>query len=210
MTKVAVIQTKPIFGEIESNLQTIQKLFPTSADLVVLPEFCTTGYQFKNLDEVEKYSEDFSDSFSVDFFTKLARENNSVIVAGLSENSKGKFYNSAVVISPEGLLKTYRKINLFYRENLFFSSGENEPLVVDIGFCKIGVMICFDWIFPNVAHSLAVKGADIICHSANLVLPFCQDAMITRSIENRVFTATANRIGNENRDGTRCYAHKIN
>ncbi len=201
MTKIAVIQTKPIFGEIESNLQTIKELFPTSADLVVLPELCTTGYQFTNLDEVEKYSEDFSDSHSVDFLTKLARENNCVIVAGLAEKSGQKIYNSAVVISKKGLIATYRKINLFYRENLFFSAGENEPLVVDIGFCKIGVMICFDWIFPEVARSLAKQGADIICHSANLVLPFCQDAMITRSIENRVFTATANRIGNENRDG---------
>jgi len=201
MIKVAAVQTNPIFGEIENNLEKIKNIFPDSADLVVLPEFCTTGYQFKNLDEVEKYSEDFSDSFSVDFFTSLARENNSVIVAGLSEKSKGKFYNSAVVISPEGLLKTYRKINLFYRENLFFSSGENEPLVIDIGFCKIGVMICFDWIFPNVARSLAVKGADIIAHPSNLVLPFCQDAMLTRSIENRVFTVTSNRVGRENRDG---------
>ncbi|MEA1986672.1 MAG: nitrilase-related carbon-nitrogen hydrolase [Candidatus Marinimicrobia bacterium] len=200
MTKIAVMQTNPIFGEVKSNLQTIKKLFPSSADIVVLPELCTTGYQFKNLDEVKKYSEDFSDSYSIDFLTGLARENSCVIVAGLSEKSGGKFYNSAVVISEKGLLETYRKINLFYRENLFFSAGENESLVVDVGFCKVGVMICFDWIFPNVARELAKKGADIICHSANLVLPFAQDAMITRSIENRVFTATANRIGSENRD----------
>jgi predicted amidohydrolase len=58
-------------------------------------------------------------------------------------------------------------------------------------------MICFDWIFPEMTRVLALKGAQVILHPANLVLPYCQDAMVTRSIENRVFTATANRIGTE-------------
>jgi len=48
---------------------------------------------------------------------------------------------------------------------------------------------------------LALKGADVICHSANLVLPFCQDAMVTRCLENRVFAITANRTGTEQRGG---------
>jgi predicted amidohydrolase len=50
-----------------------------------------------------------------------------------------------------------------------------------------------------VARILALEGAQIICHPANLVLPYCQDAMRTRSIENRVYTVTANRIGGEKR-----------
>ena len=62
-------------------------------------------------------------------------------------------------------------------------------------------MICFDWIFPESARILALKGADIIAHPSNLVLPYCQDAMITRSIENGVFTVTTNRIGSEKRGG---------
>ena len=52
---------------------------------------------------------------------------------------------------------------------------------------KIGMMICFDWIFPEVARSLALKGAEIICHPSNLVLPHCPKAMKIRSLENRVF-----------------------
>jgi predicted amidohydrolase len=58
-------------------------------------------------------------------------------------------------------------------------------------------MICFDWIFPETVRTLALNGAQLIAHPANLVLPYCPDAMITRSIENRVFTATANRTGKE-------------
>ncbi len=60
-------------------------------------------------------------------------------------------------------------------------------------------MICFDWIYPESARSLALKGAQLIVHPANLVLPNCPDAMVTRCLENRVFTATADRVGEENR-----------
>ena len=61
------------------------------------------------------------------------------------------------------------------------------------------MMICFDWIFPEIARCLALMGADIICHPANLVMPYCQDSMKTRSLENHIYTVTANRIGEENR-----------
>jgi predicted amidohydrolase len=62
-------------------------------------------------------------------------------------------------------------------------------------------MICFDWWFPESARILALMGSDIICHPANLILPQCQQAMFTRSLENGVFSATANRIGTEARGG---------
>jgi predicted amidohydrolase len=63
------------------------------------------------------------------------------------------------------------------------------------------MMICFDWLFPEVARILALQGADIICHPANLVLPYCPQATITRALENRVFIILANRIGYEERGG---------
>mgnify|MGYP000650018178 CR=1 FL=1 len=64
-------------------------------------------------------------------------------------------------------------------------------------------MICYDWYFPETARSLAARGADVILHPANLVLPWCLDAMRTRSIENRVFSITANRTGMEENAGIR-------
>jgi predicted amidohydrolase len=86
-------------------------------------------------------------------------------------------------------------------EALWFCPGDRDFPVFDIGPCKIGIMICFDWFFPESMRILSLKGADVICHSANLVLPFCQDAMVTRCLENHVFAITANRIGMENRGG---------
>jgi len=63
------------------------------------------------------------------------------------------------------------------------------------------MMVCFDWFFPESARMLALKGAQVICHPSNLVLPYCQTAMVTRCLENRVFAVTCNRTGTENRGG---------
>jgi len=60
-------------------------------------------------------------------------------------------------------------------------------------------MICFDWFFPEAARCMALAGADILCHPANLVLPHAPNAMITRCLENRVFAVTADRVGSEER-----------
>jgi predicted amidohydrolase len=67
--------------------------------------------------------------------------------------------------------------------------------------CLLEKLGCFDWIYPESARSLALKGAQLIAHPANLVLPYCPDGMVTRCLENRIFTATADRVGDENRGG---------
>jgi predicted amidohydrolase len=60
------------------------------------------------------------------------------------------------------------------------------------------MLVCFDWMFPEVWRILAIKGADVICHPSNLVLPgLCQRAIPIHSLTNRIYTITANRIGTE-------------
>lgn len=119
---------------------------------------------------------------------------------GFAEKSVN-FYNSAALIGPSGLVGLYRKIHLFNRENVLFTPGDFGFPVFDLPYGRIGIMICFDWIYPESARSLALKGAQLIVHPSNLVLPDCPDAMITRCLENRVFTATADRVGKEKRSG---------
>src|SRR5262249_11399918 len=69
------------------------------------------------------------------------------------------------------------------------------------GPARVGILICFDWRFPEAARSVALRGADVIAHPSNLVLPHCQESMRTRALENRVFAATANRVGEDARPG---------
>jgi len=121
------------------------------------------------------------------------------VVAGIAERAGGKCYNSAVVVGPSGFLGCYRKTHLFYEETQFFTPGDTGFLVWDIGLARIGVMVCFDWYYPEAARTLALHGADIICHPSNLVLPNCPDSMPVRCLENRVFAITCNRIGSEER-----------
>ena len=92
---------------------------------------------------------------------------------------------------------TYRKAHLFMKETLLFTPGEEEPPVIEFKGHKIGLMICYDWAFPEVARLLALQGAQLLLHPSNLVLPYGPQGMVVRSIENRVFTATANRWGLE-------------
>ena len=130
----------------------------------------------------------------------ICRNKNAYVVSGVAEKKSSKFFNSSVLIGPEGYISTYRKLHLFDREKLFFEPGNKQLEVYDIGKAKVGLMICFDWIFPETTRILALKGAEIICHSANLVLPYSQTAMLARSVENVVYTITANRIGIEKND----------
>ncbi|MBN2156394.1 MAG: hypothetical protein JW776_10150 [Candidatus Lokiarchaeota archaeon] len=202
--KVGYIQNYPENGNKEANFQQVEKILgDRKADLIVLPELFATGYIFENTDEVRQLSEDFTGE-TTQFLYKMARKTGATMVGGFVEFGEGKAFNSVACVSADGLVGSYRKIHLYGREKKWFSPG-NKPLhVLEIGEENdwvIGPMICFDWVFPEVARSLALLGADIITHSANLILPYCQAAMITRSLENRIFTITANRIGREQKAG---------
>jgi len=186
------------FGKKERNLRRAHKLIYKikEPDLIVLPELFNTGYSFLSRSEVEKLSEDIYGP-TIKSLTKLSGELSTCIVAGFAERSRDKIYNSAIVVYNGDLLGVYRKSHLFFLEKKYFDPGDTGFKVFRTRKFNLGTMICFDWIFPEAARTLALKRADIIAHPANLVLPYAQTAMLARSIENRVYTVTANRIGIE-------------
>jgi predicted amidohydrolase len=194
------MQFSPLFGRKEENVErVINSLRGAKADLLVLPELFSTGYLFLNEEELRRSAETISDGPTVSNFLELAKKQNTNLVFGIAERADDKLFNSSVLVTARGECFVYRKLHLFDREKRLFSPGDKELEVFDIGEAKIGMMICFDWIFPEVARSLALKGADIICHPSNLILPHCQDAMVTRCLENRIFAITSNRTGTEKR-----------
>ncbi len=198
--KAGFYQFRPVFGKIEQNLTRIVKnLSNISADLIVLPELPYTGYYFKDREEVRSLSEELSSSKIIDTLSRMCKKNNYNLVTGFAEKYKDRYFNSAVLIGPEGVIHTYRKLHLFNHEKNWFDAGDIELSVQSVRGVTIGMMVCFDWIFPEVTRCLALQKADIICHPSNLVLDYCQQAMITRSLENSVFTITANRFGADER-----------
>jgi predicted amidohydrolase len=204
--RAGLLQFRPEFGKPEANLKKIAEMLePEEFDLVVIPELANSGYYFSSEDEVENSSEDLNKGMFVNSLKKISTRKNSFIVSGVCEKLEEKYYNTSVLVCPTGEVYAYRKIHLFDTEKKWFTPGNKTPEVFEIegsfGKVKIGMMICFDWFFPETARTLALQGAQIICHPSNLVLSFCQKAMFTRAVENRVFTITANRTGTESSNG---------
>ncbi|WP_103026469.1 nitrilase-related carbon-nitrogen hydrolase [Salinibacter altiplanensis] len=201
--RAAYLQFAPKYLEVDQNLAAVEsQLHSVEADLIVLPELFTSGYFFQSKDDLREVAEPIPNGRSVSALQSWAESLEAVLVAGLAEREGDRFYNSAVVVRPSGEVDTYRKVHLFYEETTLFEPGdlglrvfaeetsEGKPY-------RLGIMVCFDWYFPEAARTLAMKGADVIAHPSNLVLPHCPDSMPVRARENHVFTITANRYGSE-------------
>ncbi len=199
--KIGYVQFRPRFGEKERNLERALRFLENGArqdaDLMVLPELFNTGYVFRSRDEVKALSERIPEGETTRALIRFAEDNNLYIVAGICESEGDKFFNSAVLVSPDEDVSVYRKAHLFYEEKIWFSQGNIPFSVYDIEKARVGIMICYDWFFPEVIRVLSLKGAQIICHPSNLMLPYCQKAMLGAAVQNRVFIVTANRVGTE-------------
>lgn len=197
--RVGYLQFAPVWGEKDENLASIEQLLAGAcADVLVLPELCTTGYQLTR-EEALFLAEPFPGGMSCDALARIARMLDAFLVAGVAERDRDRVFNSAVLVGPQGHLATYRKAHLFAHETLAFDRADTPFAVHAVRGVNVGMMICFDWAFPEAARSLALAGADLIAHPSNLVLPFCQRAMPVRCLENGVYSVTANRIGAEDR-----------
>lgn len=197
--KVAYIQFEPALANWEETRNRLESHLPEAetADLVVLPELANSGYLFEDAQQAK----DTSETLDGPFCTMLAQwcaRTNTTCAAGFNERDGSLIYNSSVLISPGGVEGVYRKIHLFNREKLFFQPGNLGVPVFEIKGARLAMLVCFDWIFPEVWRLAALKGADIVCHPSNLVLPgLAQRGVPAHSLMNRIFCITANRIGRE-------------
>jgi len=200
--RVAFVQGRPRFGATEANLEHGLALASgTDAELVILPELWSSGYVFSSHAEVAALAEDARRGATARALAAAARREGRHYIAGFPEVSRGRHYNSALLVGPRGVRAVYRKLHLFEREREWFTAG-NLPLAVHrVGPARVGMMICFDWRFPEVARVLTLLGADVLAHPSNLVFPNAQEAMRVRALENRVYSVTANRTGVDRRPG---------
>jgi predicted amidohydrolase len=199
--RVGYVQFGPTFGCKGENCKRVADfLSQVKADLVVLPELFSTGYLFESKEELLELAED-ENGETFTFLKDLSRETRAAIVASVAEREDGSCYNTCLLCWDGEVRARYRKIHLFDREKELFTPGNLPFEVYDLGEVRIGLMVCFDWIFPESVRILALKGAQVVCHPSNLVLPYCPRAMITRCIENSVFAITTNRVGTEARAG---------
>jgi predicted amidohydrolase len=203
MFKVGFAQFCPLRRDVAQNIARLQTLLRgVRADLLVLPELANSGYLYATPEELAPYAErgDGSGPF-LSALRMLAAPMGGVIVAGFAEQGEEGLYNAAAAVGGEGVLQVYRKTHLFGGEKDLFRPGDSGFRVFTYRGVRIGMMVCFDWFFPESARTLALRGAQIVAHPANLILPYCQQAMVIRSLENAVFSITANRYGEEELNG---------
>ena len=197
---MAYVQFSPALCDLTETIVRLEALFPLcrEADLVVLPELCNSGYNFRSKKEAFDSSERVENSRFLSFLNTRCREYGLDIVTGFNERSGNTLYNSAVLIGPEGYVGRYRKMHLFMNEKDYFCPGDKGLPVFQRQDATLGLLVCYDWFFAEVWKILALKGVDIICHPSNLILPgLAQQGIPFHSIANRVFIVTANRIGTE-------------
>jgi predicted amidohydrolase len=206
--RVGYLQTNPRLSDVAGNLERAARAIAAAPpfDVLVLPELFATGYLLRDRAHVAELAED-PGGRTVTFLAREAAARGAWLAAGFAERAGGALYNAAALVGPGGERHVYRKVHLFDRETELFDPGR-EPfraLAIRVGdtALRVGLLICFDWLFPEAARCLALDGADVLLHPSNLVLPYCQDAMRTRCLENRVFAVTANRCGADETEGER-------
>jgi len=128
------------------------------AELVLFPELIVHGHCTPNTWEL---AETVPDGPSVARLVQIARRHRLVLCAGLSEKERDIVYNTCVLVGPDGYLGKQRKLHLS-RDEAFYYKGGRELPVFDVGPCKVGIVICYDNQFPEIARVLALRGADVI------------------------------------------------
>lgn len=200
IVRMAVIQmtSKTLDKErnIHRTIELLEQAVREKAELVVLPELCASGYNFKSLKEAASVSEAIPNGLTTRRWVEFAEENDVYLVGGVCESAGNSLYNSAVMVGPEGYIGTYRKVHLWHKEKIWFKAGSRFK-VFDTPFGKIGVMICYDNYFPETTRILTRMGADVVCQPTATQQDFDMLINQVRSAENAIFIGTADLVGKE-------------
>jgi len=184
-------------------LAAVGRALEPGTDLVLLPEAFMRDFGAADSD-LSACAEPLDGPF-VERLTAFCDEHEVTVVAGMFEVSdSGKPFNTLVVVDGAGLRASYRKIHLYdsfgYCESDRLSGGEVEPVLVDVGGVRVGLMTCYDLRFPELARELVRRGAELlVLPSAWVAGPRKVDhwrTLVTaRAIENTVFVAAVGQPG---------------
>jgi omega-amidase len=198
LVQAAAVQFTIALGDIDINLahvrQALGRLAGQGVQLAVLPEMWATGFAYKQLAELATRTDEL-----VQELAALSRQHGMVIVGSLPEPHGGKVYNTAYVLDQGELKGTYRKMHLFslMQEDRSFDAGDRW-LVTDTSVGRIGVFICYDLRFPELARRLAIEGAEILVVPGEWPKPreeHWRTLLRARAIENQCYLVAANCCG---------------
>lgn len=207
MPRLAVCQIECAVGDVSANLRRAAELIKEAArqgaDLACLPECFSTGLVHGGMaDLAEPVPGPTSDALC-----QAAAAGGLWLVAGMAEKAGGDVFNTALVISPDGeLVARYHKCYLYMQEAEVFARG-GRACVVDMGFAKAGITICYDYVFPEYMRALVLRGTQLLIHPTAWVdtedcrkwgYPAAEAYRaqgMVRALENGVYFMSANHCG---------------
>ena len=162
--------------------------------LIVFPETHLMG--FPSAETVAQVAEPL-DGPTVQAVQQAARERNIAVAIGVAENDHGKFYNTTLLITPQGIALKYRKTHLWASDRGVFSAGDRFATCEWNGI-RVGLLICYDIEFPETARAMAQLGVDLIIVTNGNMDPYGpthRTAIMARAQENQAFAVMVNRVG---------------
>ena len=202
--KLALISARPTIANKTKNIQTMENYIKkTKADFYIFGEYFLSGDRCK--DEFRDLAEPLNGP-SIQYLKKIAKNKQCYIIFGMptkDDKVDGLIYNTSVLIHPNGTVNAYKKWFLPtagpFEEKIFFDQGEELP-IFSTTFGKIGLLICYDLNFPEIAKALTLQGAELlICISASpsITQRYFETLLPARALENTVFVAFVNLAGNQ-------------
>jgi len=198
LIKAAAIQFNVKQGDVDANLayvrEALTRVAADGANLAVLPEMWSTGFSYKDLNELALRTKGI-----VDELMELSKRLKLVIIGSMPEPNGDKVFNTVSVIDNGSLAGVYRKMHLFslLGEERAFSGGDSW-LCAETTLGKVGVIICYDLRFPELSRRLAVEGAQVICVPAQWPKPrqeHWRTLLRARAMENQLFIVACNACG---------------
>jgi len=202
--RIACVQMDCILGDPAYNVgqivDHIGRAGDASADLVIFPECAVTGYCYDSLQEASRFSEAI-DGPSLEAIAGACRRSGVHAIAGFIEKDGPAFYNAAMLVGPDGLVGSYRKVHLPYLGvDRFLTPGDRPFEVFDLPFGRVGINICYDASFPEGSRVLKLLGAQLIALPTNWPPGAWRTPKFTinsRANENHVYFAAVDRVGTE-------------
>ncbi|MBP1970272.1 putative amidohydrolase [Virgibacillus natechei] len=204
--KHAVYQMDIVAGDPKKNRENVRQWIKQTAeaaqpDVIVLPEMWTTGYTLSELKELADVDAEPTTSFLSD----MAITYHVNIIGGSFANYKGEgIYNTSIVVDRQGVVvNEYDKIHLvpMLDEPRYLTGGQEKVTTFELDGVKMGLIICYDLRFPELARSLALQDAQIMYVVAEwpaVRIEHWKTLQVARAIENQMYVVSSNRIGSYN------------
>ncbi|ABE51221.1 carbon-nitrogen family hydrolase [Methanococcoides burtonii] len=203
--KIAAIQMDICHCNKQKNIKKAlhfsEEAISKGADIIVLPEVFSTGFCYEELENIAE-SGSYPTIKELEVFSK---KNKCIIVGSIIEKHSSKnretYTNLGFCLEDGELVGTYTKTHPFGKEKEYFTSGDViEPIHLKERDLTVGLQICYEMRFPEIARKLCLSGADILMTIAEFPNPRehqWRTLATARAIENQVFHIACNRSGSD-------------